>query len=79
MNKTAIFTDKNDRVILLHNVPQSFSEMRREEAAIILDTDLIPEPQDRGENYHPTMYVRNGVIEYDYEYREPTDILNRLQ
>jgi PAS domain-containing protein len=72
-NKTAIFTDENGRVVLRHRQPESLSDIRRAEAALITNTADIPEPPALEENYVAIMYVRNGAIEYESEYREPVN------
>lgn len=74
MSKTAIFTDENGRVALKHRNPESLSDTRRNEAALILNTDDIPEPPTLEENYVAIMYVRNGAVEYETEYREPVNL-----
>ena len=70
-NKTAIFTDETGRVILLHRNPESFSDSRRGEAALIVNTADIPVAPEQPENHVAVMYVRDGAVEYESVYREP--------
>lgn len=65
--QTAIFTNSNGRVVLRHRKPKTLSQSRQDAAALLIDTDSIPEPPELGENEVAVMYVNNGEIEYKVE------------
>ena len=74
MTQTAIFTDSNNRVTLMHYQPEQLTEARRGEAATMVERSEIPDAPDVGDNQVARLYFSESKgFEYKVEDRPPRD------